>query len=94
MARMPNAVSTLREHLRERPFALALSSGFFGFFAHTGLLAGSREPPRRVGLVSLMIRGLPRLGPFRLEAGMQAFERARAGAVAALGRRVEPVVVV
>jgi NTE family protein len=36
---MPPASPTLREHLRERPFALALSSGFFGFFAHTGLLA-------------------------------------------------------
>lgn len=29
---------TLREHLRAEPFALALSSGFFGFFAHAGLL--------------------------------------------------------
>jgi NTE family protein len=29
---------TLREWLRERPYALALSSGFFGFFAHTGLM--------------------------------------------------------
>lgn len=29
---------TLREHLREGPFALAMSSGFFGFFAHAGLL--------------------------------------------------------
>jgi NTE family protein len=29
---------TLREWLRERPFALGLSSGFFGFFAHSGLL--------------------------------------------------------
>ena len=29
---------TVREWLRERPFALALSSGFFGFFAHTGLV--------------------------------------------------------
>lgn len=29
---------TLREWLREGPFGLAMSSGFFGFFAHTGLL--------------------------------------------------------
>ncbi|MBX3189537.1 MAG: patatin-like phospholipase family protein [Labilithrix sp.] len=28
----------LREHLREAPFALAMSSGFFSFFAHTGFL--------------------------------------------------------
>ncbi len=30
---------TLREHLSEAPFALALSSGFFGFFAHAGLMS-------------------------------------------------------
>jgi NTE family protein len=29
---------SLREHLREAPFALAMSSGFFSFFAHTGFL--------------------------------------------------------
>jgi NTE family protein len=29
---------TLREHLRRGPFALAMSSGFFSFFAHTGFL--------------------------------------------------------
>lgn len=31
-------MSTLREHLREAPFGLAMSSGFFSFFAHTGFL--------------------------------------------------------
>lgn len=34
---MPSSL-TLRDWLRERPFALSLSSGFFGFFAHTGVL--------------------------------------------------------
>ena len=29
---------TLRAYLREGPFALAMSSGFFSFFAHTGFL--------------------------------------------------------
>ena len=29
--------STLREWLREGPFTLVMSSGFFGFFAHTGV---------------------------------------------------------
>ncbi len=29
---------SLREHLREAPFALAMSSGFFSFFAHTGFM--------------------------------------------------------
>jgi NTE family protein len=27
---------TLRDFLREGPFALTMSSGFFGFYAHTG----------------------------------------------------------
>jgi NTE family protein len=31
--------ATLREALAEGPFTLAMSSGFFGFFAHTGVLA-------------------------------------------------------
>ncbi len=30
---------TLREALREGPFTLAMSSGFFGFFAHCGVLS-------------------------------------------------------
>jgi NTE family protein len=34
---------TLREWLRERPYTLALSSGFFGFFAHAGALSVLEE---------------------------------------------------
>lgn len=33
-----NAQQTLAEWLREEPFALTMSSGFFGFFAHAGVL--------------------------------------------------------
>lgn len=33
----------LGDWLRERPFALAMSSGFFGFFAHTGLVSVLEE---------------------------------------------------
>ncbi len=33
------AMPTLREWLEEGPFALGMSSGFFGFFAHAGVLA-------------------------------------------------------
>jgi NTE family protein len=33
-----NSRMTLREYLHAGPFALAMSSGFFGFFAHTGFL--------------------------------------------------------
>jgi NTE family protein len=41
---------TLGEWLDEGPYALALSSGFFGFFAHAGMLASVLEagpPPSR-----------------------------------------------
>lgn len=33
------AEPTLREWLREAPFALTMSSGFFGFFAHAGVMS-------------------------------------------------------
>jgi NTE family protein len=48
-----SASPTLREWLRERPFSLGLSSGFFGFFAHTGLMTVLEDegllPARLVG---------------------------------------------
>ena len=34
---------TLGDHLAARPFALALSSGFFGFYAHAGMLLALEE---------------------------------------------------
>lgn len=34
---------TLRDWLAEAPFSLAMSSGFFGFFAHTGFLLALEE---------------------------------------------------
>lgn len=46
---------THREWLAERPFTLALSAGFFGFFSHTGLLAALEHAglrPRRIVGVS------------------------------------------
>lgn len=44
-ARPPMTTSgkTLREWLGEAPFALAMSSGFFGFFAHCGVLTVLEE---------------------------------------------------
>ncbi|MEO7092727.1 MAG: patatin-like phospholipase family protein, partial [Polyangiales bacterium] len=33
-----HSTPTLREWLREAPFSLGLSSGFFGFFAHAGFM--------------------------------------------------------
>lgn len=35
--------TTLADWLRQAPFGLTLSSGFFGFFAHTGVLAALEE---------------------------------------------------
>ena len=43
-----------RDWLAERPFTLALSAGFFGFFSHTGLLAALE----REGLVPTRIVGV------------------------------------
>jgi len=34
---------TLREWIADRPFSLALSSGFFGFFAHAGMLSALED---------------------------------------------------
>lgn len=34
---------TLGDWLQERPFQLALSSGFFGFFSHAGLIAALED---------------------------------------------------
>jgi NTE family protein len=44
---------TLRETLAEAPFGLALSSGFFGFFAHAGVLAALLD----AGLVPNRVTG-------------------------------------
>lgn len=38
VSRTARAVPTLREWLVAEPYTLAMSSGFFGFFAHTGVL--------------------------------------------------------
>jgi len=39
----PRAQMTLSSWLGEAPFSLAMSSGFFGFFAHTGVLVALEE---------------------------------------------------
>lgn len=43
MSALGRRAPSLREWLRERPFTLAMSSGFFGFFAHTGVLSVLEE---------------------------------------------------
>jgi NTE family protein len=44
--------------------------------------------PRRDGLVTLVLEGLPRAGPFGLDAGRCAMERARAATLASLDQPV------
>ncbi|MCA9636687.1 MAG: patatin-like phospholipase family protein, partial [Myxococcales bacterium] len=52
---------THREWLGERPFTLVLSAGFFGFFAHTGVLtaleAAGLRPRRVVGISAGALAG-------------------------------------
>lgn len=51
------------------------------------------DAPSRPGLTALVLRGLPRVGPFRLEQGIQAFDVARRAPQNALGRPVDSLVV-
>ncbi len=53
-----------------------------------------QEIPRRAGMVTLVLAGLPRSGPFRLEAGRRAFAAAREATKRALDRSIEDGVVV
>ncbi len=51
-ASSPESAPSLREWLAQAPFALSLSSGFFGFFAHAGFVAALEEAgltPARLG---------------------------------------------
>jgi NTE family protein len=50
------------------------------------------DAPSRPGLTALVIDGLPRVGPFRLEQGIKAFDAARRAAQVALGRPADGVV--
>jgi len=47
------------------------------------------EPPNRTGLVAMVIEGLPRSGPFRLDAGVRAIDAARRATRLALDRPAE-----
>ena len=55
----------------------------------------ARQPaiPSRDGMTTIMLRGLPRLGPFRLERGAEAFDRARAATLTALQAPLDSVIV-
>jgi len=47
------AVPTLREWLAEKPFSMTLSAGFFGFFAHAGVMTVLED----AGLLPIRISG-------------------------------------
>ncbi len=52
MVYCPHAMPRLCDHLRSEPFELILSSGFFGFFAHAGVVRALEEcklRPRALG---------------------------------------------
>jgi NTE family protein len=48
--------------------------------------------PRRRGMVTVTLDGLPRLGPFRLARGAEAFDRARKAAMRALEMPIDDVI--
>jgi len=50
---------------------------------------GAPSVPRRAGLVALVLEGLPRSGPFRLDAGRRAMLQAREATERALARPIE-----
>ena len=60
---------TLREWLREQPFTLVMSSGFFGFFAHAGVVSVLEEEGLRPGAH----RRLERRGAGGRRCGARAF---------------------
>ena len=86
--------------IADRPGLLGMPRGERVLFHH---LAGrspwrrergsSMAVPVRSGLVALVIEGLPRLGPFRLEQGARAFDDARDATRGALDRFVDGGVV-
>ena len=53
---------------------------------------GEPPIPKREGMVTIAIADLPRLGPFKLERGAEAFDRARAAAKRALRAPVRELV--
>jgi NTE family protein len=75
----------------DRPALASVAEGERVLYHHIGSrspwrLPGSRalQIPARAGLAALAIDGLPRVGPFHLERGASALERARSAARRAL----------
>lgn len=60
-------IMKVRDHLRHRPFTLALSSGFFGFFAHYGLSLALHEVGLRPSRVTGSSAGAVLAGAWALD---------------------------
>lgn len=79
LAAVPPGVRVLHHHLASRsPWRRAGSPAL--------------EPPSRPGLTALVIDGLPRLSPFAMERGPEAFERAFEATRRALWQPMAPLV--
>ncbi len=85
--------------VRERSGVSTLAPGERAFHHHLVSTSPWRRKgspsaavPEREGLVALAIEGLPRLGPFHLEAGPKAIEQAYAATRLALDGPVAPVI--
>ena len=82
--------------IADRPGLSGMPGGERVFFHHLAARSPWRPRgsdaiaiPRRPGLCALVLDGLPRVGPFRLEQGAVALDRARVGAMRALDRPIE-----
>jgi NTE family protein len=82
--------------IADRPGHAGLAGAPRVFFHHLASRSPwrRRDPaiPKREGMVTLTLLGLPRLGPFRLERGADAFDRAREATLRALDAPVAEVI--
>lgn len=72
---MTSKAKTLAAWLAEAPFTLAMSSGFFGFFAHAGFLAALEDQGLRPSAVRGSSAGALVTGAYA--AGLAATDLAR-----------------
>ncbi|HEY8075248.1 MAG TPA: patatin-like phospholipase family protein [Labilithrix sp.] len=74
--------------VRDRPGLVGMPAGERRVFFHH-ILSPSERVPSREGMVTLVVEGLPRSGPFALDAGRRAYEVARQATRRALDREIK-----
>ncbi len=83
--------------IADRPGHAGLPQGGRVLFHHLASKSPWRKRapsiPERVDMVTITLAGLPRLGPFRLARGAEAFDRARSATRRALNAPVAPLIV-